>query len=89
MDINTLTEEQRAKARACTTSDELIQFAKEEGVELTDEQLKSISGGGIWSDDEPTNTPPVCPFCRHSGTLEFRPDEVWCSNCFSSWKKRY
>ena len=89
MNIDNITPGFAEKARACETSDELLELAKQEGIELTDEQIESISGGGIWSDDEPTNTPPVCPFCRQSGTLEFRPDEVWCRNCFSSWKKRY
>ena len=68
--------------------EQILEFVRSSGLELTDEQLEAISGGGVWSDDEPTDTPPVCPFCRHSGTLEFRPDEVWCTNCFSSWKKR-
>lgn len=45
MDFNTLTEEQKAKARACTSADELIKLAKEEGIELTDEQLAAINGG--------------------------------------------
>ena len=47
MDLNTLTEEQRAKARACTTADELIQLANEEGVELSDDQLDAINGGVV------------------------------------------
>jgi len=87
MEFKDLTEEQKAKFNG-KTPEQIIELAKEEGIELSDEQLESISGGGAWSDDEPTNTPPVCPFCRHSGTLEFRPNEVWCNNCFSSWKKR-
>ena len=40
-----LTEEQIAKVRACRDSHDLLQLAKDEGVELTDEQLKAVSGG--------------------------------------------
>ena len=44
-----LTPEQLEKARACKSADELIELAKSEGVELTDEQLEGISGG-TWYD---------------------------------------
>ena len=43
--FNDLTPEQMEKARACKSSDELIELAKSEGVELTDDQLDAISGG--------------------------------------------
>ena len=41
-----LSEEQIAKVKACENSKDLMQLAKDEGVELNDEQLKAISGGG-------------------------------------------
>ena len=44
-----LTEEQIAKVKACKNSEELLSFAKAEGVELTSEQLSAISGGGACS----------------------------------------
>ena len=34
-----LSEEQIAKVKACKNNDELLALAKEEGIELTDEQL--------------------------------------------------
>ena len=40
-----LTPEQMEKARACKSSDELVELAKAEGIELTDEQLDAIAGG--------------------------------------------
>ena len=40
-----LSEEQIAKIKACKNQQEIIELAKAEGVELTDEQLKAISGG--------------------------------------------
>jgi len=41
-----LTEEQIAKIKTCKTVDELLALAKAEGVELTNEQLAAVSGGG-------------------------------------------
>ena len=51
-----LSEEQIAKARACKNSDELLALAKEEGVELTDEQLEVVTGGRCTSSTK-------CPNC--------------------------
>lgn len=44
-----LTEEQIAKVKACGDIHDLIRLAKDEGVELTSEQLAAISGGGCTS----------------------------------------
>ena len=44
-----MTPEQMEKARACKSSDDLVKLAKDEGVELTDEQLDTIAGG-TWYD---------------------------------------
>ena len=40
-----LTEEQIAKVKECQDTHELLQLAKDEGVELNDEQLAAVSGG--------------------------------------------
>ena len=40
-----LTAEQIAKVRACEDVTDLFQLAKEEGVELSEEQLQAINGG--------------------------------------------
>ena len=45
MDYKDLTEEQRAKAKACETPEELLALAREEGYELSDEELEGVSGG--------------------------------------------
>ena len=37
-------------ARACKTPEDVLALAKEEGYELSDEELRSVSGGGAWSD---------------------------------------
>ena len=43
-----LSEDLKAKAASCKTASELIELAKAEGIELTDEQLDAISGGINW-----------------------------------------
>ena len=47
--FNDLTPEQMEKARACKTSEDLVELAKSEGVALTDAQLDAIAGG-TWYD---------------------------------------
>ena len=49
MEFNDLTPEQQEKARNCKTPEDVLAFAKEEGLELTDEQLEAVSGGR-WDD---------------------------------------
>ena len=45
MDFTDLTEEQKAKVAACKTPEEVLALAREEGVELSDQQLEQVSGG--------------------------------------------
>ena len=40
-----LSEEQIAKVKACKNQDEILAIAREEGIELNDEQLAAVSGG--------------------------------------------
>lgn len=40
-----LIEEQIAKVKACKSQEEMLALAKQEGIELTDEQLEAVSGG--------------------------------------------
>lgn len=44
-----LSPELREKVLACKTPEELIDLARESGIDLTDEQLEAISGGSPWS----------------------------------------
>ena len=43
--LKSLTKEQIAKLKECKSQEEMLKLAKEEGVELTDEQLEAVSGG--------------------------------------------
>ena len=55
MNIEDLTPEQMEKAKACKTPGEILALAKEEGYELSDEQLEGLSGGEIvasWGCDD-------------------------------------
>ena len=79
-----LTEEQIAKAKACKSQDELLKLAKEEGVELTSEQIEAVSGGGCFSSMK-------CPNC---GSKDFRKLAVYqisgcssykCNSCGHEW----
>ena len=47
-----LTEEQISKVKACKTQEELLALAKQEGVELSEEQLSAVSGGACSSTNE-------------------------------------
>ena len=42
---DSLTDEQKEKAKACKTVDELNELAGKEGIELPDEILDSVAGG--------------------------------------------
>ena len=81
MEFKDLTEEQKAEVRACKSPEEILELAKDEGYELSDEELESISGGADWNFDIIT-----CPSCgtkivlmNYSGTIECEE----CGNVFS------
>ena len=44
-----LTDEQKEKAKACKTMDELVALAGEWGIELPDEVVDAVAGGGPYS----------------------------------------
>ncbi len=48
-----LSEEQIKKVKDCKNSEEILNLAKAEGIELSDEQLEAVSGGGC------LGTPPL------------------------------
>ena len=52
MEFNDLSEEQKAKALACKSPEELLALAKAEGYDLNEDELDAISGGGKlgWND---------------------------------------
>ena len=44
---DSLTDEQKEKAKNCKTADELLKLAGEEGIELPDEALDAAAGGAL------------------------------------------
>jgi len=40
-----MTDDQKKRARSLKSPEEVLAFAREEGFELTDEQLESVAGG--------------------------------------------
>jgi transposase-like protein len=82
--VKGLSEEQIAKAKACKNQEELLKLAKEEGVELTSEQIEAVTGGGCLSSME-------CPNC---GSKDFRKLPTYqvsgcstykCNKCGHEW----
>ena len=53
-----LTKEQIEKVKACKNNEEILAMAKEEGVQLNDEQLEAVSGGGCFEESGV-----FCPKC--------------------------
>lgn len=80
--LNGLTEEQIAKVKACKSQDELLALAKQEGIELSDEQLEAVSGGACTNYSQ-------CPKCQ-STYITF--DSIMggarytCHNCGYTWE---
>ena len=73
-----LSEEQVAKLKECKNQEEILQLAKEQGVELTNEQLEAVSGGGLCA--------PKCPNCGTKeyvfrGTTPQTDDKYVCKKC--------
>ena len=48
MKFEDLAPEQMEKAKACKMPEDFLALAKEEGYELSDEQLTAVSGGVNW-----------------------------------------
>lgn len=84
-----LTKEQIAKVKACKNHEELLALAKEEGVELTDEQLNAINGGGVCSvvsNIGDAINQSDCPMC---GCNDVKVKDNWarCKKCGFEWNR--
>ena len=66
MNLQDLTPEQKEKALACKTPEELLALAEEEGYNISDEELQSIAGGSGWvqcDDGDPCIDDWQPPYC--------------------------
>ena len=82
-----LSDEQIAKVKACKNHDELLSLAKEEGIELTDEQLQVVSGGGacsVISDVGDKINPWDCPKCGANKPVKDG-KKYTCEKCGYTW----
>ncbi|MBO7573571.1 MAG: Nif11-like leader peptide family natural product precursor [Bacilli bacterium] len=77
-----LTDEQIAKVKACKKPDELLKLVKEEGIELTDEQLTAISGGCSL-----TLSVVECPYCGSTWINFISTNTYKCSACERKFSK--
>ena len=78
-----LTKEQIAKIKECKNHEELLALAKKEGVSLTEEQLATISGGGVCSvasDIGDYINPYDCPRCG-SNNIKDKGTYSICQKC--------
>ena len=48
MRFEDLTPEQKEKVKGCKNADELLAIAREEGYELSDDELEAVNGGANW-----------------------------------------
>jgi len=81
-----LTKEQIARIKECKSNEEILKLAKEEGIELTDEQLSAVSGGSAC---EEVN----CPKCGSTDTEmideSFYSNPIYkCHSCGCQWTDR-
>ena len=87
-----LTEKQIARVKACKSHEELLKLAKDEGVELTSEQLEVISGGGacsVVSDVGDFLNPFDCPECGSNKVkaVEGKGNLFQCQSCGFKWRE--
>ena len=87
-----LTEEQIRKVKVCTGKGELLELAKSEGIELTDEQLEAVNGGGCNSATKPTSCPRCgstnirCESLKHEMTFTDWYYQCKCKDCSYKWE---
>ena len=68
----------QSKLQEVKSVEELVSLAKEEGVELTDQQIERISGGGVW------NHPSKCPRCGSEHIYHYAA-RYYCRDCRYEW----
>ena len=83
-----LNEEQIATMRECKNTEEILMVAKEEGIELTDEQLEAVSGGAC------TKETLHCPKCGSTNLIKraigfahrVSGYRITCNDCGNKWE---
>ena len=76
-----LTEEQIEKLRNCKDAKEALELAREEGIELSEEQLDAVSGGACVE-------AVICPICKSDKVIVIDKsdhEECCCEKCKFTW----
>lgn len=87
--LKKLTPEQIELAKGCKNNAELLKLAKKQGIELTDEQLASVTGGAC---DRLAKDKAVCPHCNivvNGKYFDNSVDTGWeyhCRQCGYLWR---
>lgn len=83
-----LSEDQISKIKSCKSTIEILEVAKQEGIELTEEQLEAVSGGcGTFTADE------KCPKCGYNQLRRgcFGNEDITyyltCTRCNYKWEE--
>ena len=77
-----LTKKQIAKLDACKSQEEILAAAKEEGIELTEEQLSAVNGGCGKSKEWYEIDEMQCPECLNRHCMEKVSDDWYrCKYC--------
>ena len=76
---DSLTDEQKEKAKACKSAEELLALVGKESIELPDEMLNAVSGG---CDEDEEESPESCKVCQRGGG-------PWCGYCPTGWYEAF
>ena len=74
----------QAKLSGAKSPEDILATIKEEGVELTDEQLDGIAGGS-WYDTGGSSTP-TCPWCGSTNVVDLGPNSRGNPKGGNSWQ---
>ena len=90
--LSGLTEKQIEKASKCKSSEELLALAKAEGIQLNEEQLNAVSGGGCHTATPRRSICPVCGVEVEGEYVETTPGDgryhFICGTCGHQWTEK-
>ena len=83
-----LTEDQIAKIKECKSNEEMLALAKQEGVQLSDEQLEAVSGGCTSTLRSEDVRCPACGSGERVTKIVGSENKTYCRcyNCGNEWE---
>ena len=87
---DSLTDEQKEKAKECKSMDELMSLAGKMRIELPDELLETVAGG-FWftHDSAKTFKTVICPYCSKSNYQLIGHGAITCVKCDGKFYQDY